>query len=167
MKKTLPQKTAALLFACCVMLSSTECFATITFTYDAAGNRTKRENVIHMGARQANIDEYEQTTDIFDEQTADIFNEQITDIFKEELPEMKISIAPNPTRGILHVAISNAKTLQGAEIRIFNPQGRLIKQVNDVFEMTTLDISTQPNGMYIMQIVLNNKEISTWKIIKN
>ena len=159
-KNTLSQKAAALLFACCVMLGSSECFATIKYDYDAAGNRVKRHyNEVPMNARKANLDDDEQTADIFDEQTADIF--------EEELPEMKISVAPNPTKGILQVQISNAQTLQGAEIRLYSPQGTLIRQVNNLSELITLDISSQPNGIYIMQVVLNNKEISTWKIIKN
>jgi len=159
-KNTLSPKTAALLlFACCVMLVGTECFAAIKYEYDAAGNRIKRYNEVYLPARQANIDDDEQTTDIFDEQT--------TGIYEEELPEMKISVTPNPTKGILQIQISNANTLQGAEIRLYSPQGTLIRQVNNLSEITTLDISDQPNGIYIMQVVLNNKEISTWKIIKN
>lgn len=159
-KNTLSKKIAALLLACCVMLAGTECFAVIKYEYDAAGNRVKRyEPSSQQPARQMNIDDDEQTIDIFDEQT--------TGIYEEELPEMKISVTPNPTNGILQVQISHAETLQGAEIRLYSPQGTLIRQVDNLSEITTLDISSQPNGIYIMQVVLDNKEISTWKIIKN
>ena len=146
-KITLTHKTAMLFFACCVMFGSTECFAAIKYEYDLAGNRTKRYNEVMMPAKMKNADE--QTTDI------------------EELPEMKISVTPNPTKGILQVQITNAETLVGAEIHLYNPQGVLIRQLHNLSEMTILDISTQPEGIYIMQIVLNSKEISTWKIIKN
>ena len=147
--KRLTSKAAMLLLACCVLFGSTECFAAIKYKYDAAGNRTQRYYEAPKNAKMANADE------------------QTTDIYEEELPEMKISITPNPTKGILQVQITNAETLQGAEIRLYNPQGTLIRQFHNLSETTTLDISNQADGIYIMQIVLENKEISTWKIIKN
>ena len=148
-KNPLSPKTAALLFAGCVMFAGTECLAAIKYEYDDAGNRIRRFEEIPMHAKMKNADE------------------QTTDIFEEELPEMKISITPNPTKGILQVEITNAETLQGVEILLYNPQGTLIKRLGNLAEQTTLDISSQPDGIYIMQIVQNNKKISTWKIIKN
>ena len=148
-KRTLSRKMAALLVAYCMMFGITECFAAIEYKYDAAGNRVLRKNSPMNNAKMKNYDEL------------------TTDIFEEELPEMKIAIFPNPTQGILQVEISNAVTLQGTEIRLYNPQGVLIKQISNLSEQTTLDISSQPDGIYIMQIVMNNHEISTWKIIKN
>ena len=151
MKKNLSQKKyATVIIACIGLMLSAGSFAAIKYEYDDAGNRKRRYNPdVPMYAKKANADE------------------QTTDIFEEELPEMKISITPNPTRGFLQVEISNAETLQGAEIRLYSPQGMLIRKINNLSETTTLDISNQPGGIYIMQIVLNNKEISTWKIIKN
>jgi hypothetical protein len=131
------------------LMLSIPAYARIVYEYDAAGNRVLRKNEVSMQAKKANADE------------------QTTDIFEEELPEMKISIFPNPTKGILQIEISNANTLQGVEIRLYNPQGALIRQLSNLSEMTTLDISEQSGGIYIMQIVLNDNEISTWKIIKN
>ena len=151
MKKNLSQNYAAVIIVCISLMFGANCFATIKYEYDAAGNRVLRYNEIPMPAKQF-VD------------TAEV---QTTGIFEEELPEMKISITPNPTQGLLQVEISNAETLQGAEILLYNPQGLLIKQLGNLSEMTTFDISAQPDGIYVMQIVLNKNNISTWKIIKN
>ena len=149
MKKILPRKYATVIIVCISLILGADCFAGIKYVYDTAGNRELRYNPdIPMYAKGA-------------------AEELTTDIFEEELPEMKISITPNPTRGILQVEISNAETLQGVKILLYNPQGMLIKQLGNLSEQTTLDISSQPDGIYVMQIVSGRNNISTWKIIKN
>ena len=151
MKKILSQKCAVIIIACISLMFGADCFAGIEYKYDAAGNRVLRENKIPMQAKRF----------------VDAAEEQTTDIFEEELAEMKITIFPNPTKGLLQVKISNAETLQGTEILLYNPQGTLIKRFGNLSELTTLDISSQPDGIYIMQIVSGKNIISTWKIIKN
>ena len=154
MKKKPSPKRTALIIAAAIMFG-TNTFAAIKYDYDAAGNRILRYNEIPMNAKRL--------ADAAQEQT----EEQAAGIFEEELPEMKISIFPNPTQGLLQVEITNAENLQSVEIRLYNPQVVLIRQMNKLSEMTTLDISSQADGIYVMQIVSEKNIISTWKIIKN
>ena len=151
MKKILSRKYATVIIVCISLMFGTDSFADINYEYDAAGNRVLRNVIPMMQARQM----------------ADDLEEQTTGIFEEELPEMKITISPNPTKGLLQVEISNAENLQDVKILLYNPQGALILQLSNLSELTTLDISSYSDGIYLMQIVSGKNSISTWKIIKN
>jgi len=151
MKKILSRKNTVIIIVCIKFVFGTVSFAGIKYEYDTAGNRILRYNEIVM------------KSDNFAENA----EEQTVNIFENELPEMKISIFPNPTKGLLQVKISNAVALQNAEILLYDPQGKLIKQHGKLSELTILDISAQPEGAYIMQIVSGKHIVSAWKIIKN
>ena len=86
--------------------------------------------------------------------------------YEDVLSEMKITIYPNPTRGMLRVDISGSYVSKDARIYLYNIQGALITQLTDISETNDLDISSQPEGTYIMRIMLDKNNISTWKIIK-
>lgn len=133
-----------------VLMLAIPTYARIVYEYDDAGNRVLRHEIVMQQARRA-VDNAEETPEVFE----------------EKLAETKISIFPNPTKGILQVEITNAENLQNAQIRLYNPQGVLVTTLNNLSEMTTLDISAQPDGIYVMQIALDKDNISIWKIIKN
>ncbi|MBD8348454.1 leucine-rich repeat protein [Dysgonomonas sp. HGC4] len=114
----------------------------ILFTYDPAGNRIKREIIL------ANTRSAEQPVSFID----------IVD-------NQKVVIYPNPTRGALTVEVSGTVPGKSDIIQIYNMQGHLIKHQSMENIRTSLDISAQPKGVYLMKIIINQKA-TTWKIIK-
>lgn len=87
--------------------------------------------------------------------------------FEDLLAETKITIYPNPTKGMLRVDIAAANAIpKDARIYLYNVSGALVRQLTGVSATNSLDISAQPAGTYIMRIMLDRENVSTWKIIK-
>jgi hypothetical protein len=129
----------------------------VRYTYDASGNRVSRAKVINMPSK-AKSSVGESAT----EETATAEAPKFEDI----LAEMKITIYPNPTKGMLRVDITGGEIPGDAKIYIYNLFGNLIRQVNGISGSNTVDISPQPPGTYIMRIVIDKDHVSSWKIIK-
>ena len=86
-------------------------------------------------------------------------------IYEEKLSETKVTIYPNPTRGMLKVDISGVEKFENARISLYDLTGTLMQQWGSISQSNAVDISDRTPGMYIMQIVYNGNT-SSWKIIK-
>ena len=120
----------------------------IGYAYDMAGNRTKREIVISSLGAMAKK-QYSNSLDVS----------------SEKLREHFVKINPNPTQGNLKVGISGLKNSDKCYLELYSVQGvqSLAFDVNS--DNTDVDISNQPNGIYLLKITINGKS-TTWKIIK-
>lgn len=118
---------------------------TIRYGYDNTGNRTNREIVLtkSKSAQQA----------------------QKVLTYTENFQTKEIVITPNPTKGFINVKISKIDK-DGGQIAIYELSGKLIAKSDALPKGNIIDISTQPDGTYLLQISIK-KEISTWIIIKN
>lgn len=117
----------------------------IKYSYDDAGNRIKREIVL-SSLKSA------------------ISSDQITS-FIEEVADQKIIIYPNPTKGQLTIEITDPENTVTGNLTIFNLRGQVIAKEQISSTRTSIDISTEPRGAYILHININ-EETSAWKIIK-
>ena len=144
-------KRAALIFLLSVVLSMWAgldiCAQRIKYTYDNAGNRLTRQKEIVVQTRGALSDEEEPS------------------VYEEELSETKVTIYPNPTRGMLKVDISGVEKFENARISLYDLTGKLLQQWAGISQSNEIDLSERTPGMYIMQVAYNGK-ISSWKIIK-
>ena len=114
---------------------------TITYSYDACGNRINREIILSRS-----IDTSEKT-------------------FEEKLSENTIIIYPNPTEGLLKIEIKGWEQSENQSISVYNSNGGLINNTIITSSITEIDLSECANGIYILTITYNN-DISNWKIIK-
>ncbi len=114
----------------------------VKYTYDASGNRVKREIVLTKSAVETR-----------------------SDLFTEELANRTIKIYPNPTEGQLKVEVSDFEGSKSVGLTIVNMQGQIVlkKKMNSATE--ELDMSGEASGLYILQINIDG-ENSSWKIIK-
>ncbi len=119
------------------------------FTYDASGNRIDR--VIKL-TKSAHIMASSSTT-----------NEE--KLFEAELDNLDIRIYPNPTKGLLKVDIPNIGDIKPTLI-VYNLQGKQLVNKTVSNRISTINLSGQTAGMYIMRIV-NGQESLEWKIIKD
>lgn len=129
----------------------------VKYTYDDAGNRKSRAKVINMPSMVKSS-----TGETGTEEDAEAEAPKFEDI----LTGMKITIYPNPTRGMLQVDITGGEIPKDAKIYIYNISGNLIRQVNSISGSNTVDISAQPAGTYVMRIMLDKENVSVWKVIK-
>lgn len=114
---------------------------TITYSYDACGNRINREIIL---SRSINTSEK---------------------TFEEKLSENTIIIYPNPTEGLLKIEIKGWEQSENQSISVYNSNGGLINNTIITSSITEIDLSECANGIYILTITYNN-DISNWKIIK-
>lgn len=113
-----------------------------------AGNRTKREIVISSLGAMAKK-QYSNSLDVS----------------SEKLREHFVKINPNPTQGNLKVGISGLKNSDKCYLELYSVQGVQILAFDVNSDNTDVDISNQPNGIYLLKITINGKS-TTWKIIK-
>ncbi|MDD3131892.1 MAG: T9SS type A sorting domain-containing protein, partial [Bacteroidales bacterium] len=77
----------------------------------------------------------------------------------------EISIFPNPTKGILTIAMASWENDGSATLELFSLSGEMILQQEIRHAKTTVDLSAQPAGSYILSISLAGSHRS-WKVIK-
>ncbi|AOW19528.1 hypothetical protein LPB138_02025 [Urechidicola croceus] len=76
----------------------------------------------------------------------------------------KISIYPNPTRGLLNIKIANLSS--DYTIEIFNIQGKVVLSKSMKQSEETVNIENLPTGVYLLKTQINDK-VYTQKIIKH
>lgn len=115
----------------------------IHFTYDAAGNCIRREQVVRQSQQSQRKAQLSDTWD-----------------------NIKVSISPNPTNGVFRVEIVGCKSDDRISLCVKNASGQQIFAKSNVTVSSSIDISNSPSGMYFLQIILNDTCDKSWKIIK-
>jgi hypothetical protein len=77
---------------------------------------------------------------------------------------MKINVYPNPAGNLMQVSIENSNG--HAVLKMYNMSGRLVKEQNMDQQVTELNISNLPAGLYMIH-VNDDTESKTVKFIKN
>jgi hypothetical protein len=116
----------------------------VTYTYDAAGNRTSR--TVDSNLRSAE-------------------QEEQTPVFPETPGDLRISVYPNPTEGRIRIDIQNLPKGETADLRLYSLSGALLMSRQDVVSSTEMDITGQAAGTYLLKLVAG-KQQAEWKIIK-
>lgn len=134
-------------FALLPLVSSAQ--GRIGYSYDAAGNRVKREIIMSAPmamSRQKNLD--------FDEQS-----------FSDMVSGRSVKIHPNPAEGTLKISLPGLKEADVCSIDVYTLRGVHILTQAVKTDNVSVDISSQPAGVYILNMTINNNS-TTWKIIK-
>ncbi len=126
-------------------------FPVIKYEYDQAGNRTNRNMIILHSSelKSAKIS------------NEDNFNEKYID----NINDLKVTIFPNPTDGILNINIEGLEESLNSSINIYNSKGMMIRKSKILGTNNKIDLSAETSGIYIIVIFANNV-YSQWKIIK-
>lgn len=82
----------------------------------------------------------------------------------DEEPYPNLSVFPNPSHGIFN--ITPLASLHTTSIEVYSIQGELVYNSTVSDEQTTINLTTQPPGIYLVKVVNNNKTIYSQKIIK-
>lgn len=119
----------------------------LSYAYDAAGNRTSRAIVLGTRSSDATVN---QTDSVF---------------FEEVLAEKRVKIYPNPVQYELTISITGYEQSMRGEYSLFNLGGTMLVRRGITGEITRVDMSRYPKGIYILNIQLGGRPTS-WKIIK-
>jgi hypothetical protein len=112
----------------------------ISFDYDADGNMQSRYVVTLRSATMAGEEEEEE------EAAASTI----------ELPERKITIYPNPTKGRITIEITPFTPAGNLFLRLYDMGGKLIKSQKVESEQTEMEITGNP-GVYLLDIHLDGE----------
>ncbi len=118
----------------------------VWYGYDACGNRVRREVV---------VDEYNKSL---------YAGEEKRNYTEEQLGEVRVRVYPNPTEGQLKVVLWSEGEIEGS-MEMYDMQGRRVAEIRRAEKENVMDISSEPSGVYVLKMEVNNKK-STWKVIK-
>lgn len=124
----------------------------VSFTYDAAGNRVTRAltlQKINSNAGSLN-DSTEKHTALIEAITID---------------DVEVTISPNPNGGKFKVSISNLNDQSNVKIFLHTMTGKLVFETIKPKPITTVNISNRENGTYILTVIVNGTS-EAWKVIK-
>jgi hypothetical protein len=148
----------------CLLLSNL-CYTQTNFkySYDAAGNRIKREvNAGAMSLAMApvndTIDMLLQEDTVTDTETDVLFEDNTGDAFP-------VILYPNPTYGQFTLSLPDFVREEKGSILVYDQMGKIIVNQKYASASQSFDISNVLLGYYIVHIVVNNKLVVK-KIIK-
>ncbi len=121
----------------------------IGYTYDAAGNRVRREIVLAVPLARASQGELAAG------------NRKITDVIQNHA----VKIFADAAEGILNVSILGLQSTDRCSLVVCTHQGIMLLTERIRGEGATVNISRQPAGVYLLRITLND-HTATWKIVK-
>ncbi|HTF82038.1 MAG TPA: T9SS type A sorting domain-containing protein [Cytophagales bacterium] len=117
----------------------------ISFTYDAAGNRIKRELV----------------TGTFRKEGAAADTLPVPD----QIGAHKFMIYPNPTTATITVLLEEKENALEKEYALLSLSGTLISSRTTKDTQLRFDLSAQPAGVYLLRIREKDDEV-VWRIVK-
>jgi len=117
----------------------------LSIDYDDAGNRINRQIII----LDANYD----GSRFADTLSATPYTDPL------------ISIYPNPTRYFFYLELSEFSDEDSITISLFDEQGREVLNEKIRRQISKIDLSNQPNGMYFLNVFKNGKS-TKWQIAK-
>lgn len=79
---------------------------------------------------------------------------------------VSFSVYPNPTTDFLKINLGNY-TFENLIYQLFDANGKLLETNTINKNETNVEMSNNSRGMYLLKIINNNKELKTFRIIKN
>lgn len=116
----------------------------ISYSYDAAGNRVKREIVMVKTQNQA---------------------KQTSASYSDMVAERQIKISPNPTKGNLRIEVIDGASFEKGEVEVYSLDGIKFISAPIFNKVAMVDICQGANGIYILRVSIDGS-ITSWKIIK-
>jgi len=143
---------------------------TVSYGYDASGNRISRTIIMTMQATpppqdttETVVEEEAVTTSI--QNPEEVEKSLPAEVYTDLLAQTPIAIYPNPTKGLLTVKIAELPQQSVSSLTLFDMLGKIITQQLSLTNENSIDISAQPPGTYIMQIVIDS-HTTNWTIVK-
>lgn len=121
----------------------------IEYAYDNAGNRIRQkvvdlENLSQMNAKH---------------------NEGAQPFLVDSIHSIQATIFPNPTYGLVNVALNGLPPKEIVYSKVFDVSGHLITEQVSTDTQFVLDFASYTSGIYMVQIIVGNEE-TAWKVIK-
>jgi hypothetical protein len=90
----------------------------------------------------------------------------VTGLEEAKSINLSVSVYPNPTTDFLQLKVE-FKTLKDLSFQLFDLQGKLLQSEKLSGTLTQIDMSSYMPSTYFVKVVQSNKEVKTFKIIKD
>ena len=157
MKKFLP--FFAIFYAIFAFQSANAQNQTLNFEYDAAGNCVLKYKTIVLPPSHAPARPTDDTDTTENSQSVE--NQNLEDM----IGDIKITILPNPTKGLLQVDFENKPFETSVSYTIMETNGKYLTSGKSAANPLMLDFSGFQKGVYLLRITVNQKS-ETYKIIR-
>lgn len=137
-------------------------YAQVSYTYDNAGNRIKREITIDKSAEMSADSTLANEAVVSNNSVAIEFTEPA---LEEVFGELEVRLYPNPTKGAVYIQLNRMPHGGKPMVEVWSPNGRLIGKSEITGQVTRINLWGKPSGMYILKTILGGNPVS-WKIIK-
>ena len=139
---------AITLMALAAIFAAVTCYAqqtgTVSFNYDANGNRITRQIEIGGGRGEA----------------------ATATIGAKELHEpLEVSLYPNPTEGRFSVGVAGTESGERVQATVTTVTGEVLHDKTIADKTTEFDLTSQPAGIYLLRLTVRG-ESQVWKVIK-
>jgi len=141
---------AILMFVLCIFISGKA--QTVSYTYDASGNRETR-TIVMGGGLKSEVSQNEE------------MDKDEEEIFQETLGEMTLTIYPNPTTGKLSVRFDNKPGDVKTSVTVYDLNAKIICRKTNIPETSEIDLSQEPAGNYIL-VIRVGEQVSRWQVVK-
>ena len=138
MKRKIVLILIGIIFTSCLFAQTTK----FEYSYDAAGNRTKRVVIIFNHK-----------------------NAQVDTVFNKEEEGLSVAIFPNPVSETLNLEFFGDMTESKIGYEVFTNSGQLIEKEEVVSNVSAIDFSRLAVGMYVLRLKINDK-YKEYKIVK-
>jgi len=148
----MPKKTFFLLLFILVVSSANLFSQSVTFNYDDSGNCVLKYKTVVLGPSFVKNKPGKNDTDTIP-------------IQESLLGERKLTIYPNPTKGVLKIEITGKALENQGRYFVTDLSGKVL--ISGIFEYMSfpVDMTQLPQGGYFIKLVIDNKQ-DIWKIIK-
>ncbi|MBO4531381.1 MAG: T9SS type A sorting domain-containing protein [Paludibacteraceae bacterium] len=119
-----------------ISCATVEAQTSITYQYDAAGNRTLRDYSSSLPRSHPNSE----------------------DEAENRMRDWNIKVGPNPTSGLLRICILGLQESDGCILSLFTLTGIQILSIPAISEQTEMDLSNQACGFYLLVISIGNTQ---------
>jgi hypothetical protein len=87
----------------------------------------------------------------------------LTNVFETHSKEKFVCVYPNPNSGTFTIKLTDISSKH--RITLYNQLGEKIKEIRVVSELTIVNVSDMPTGIYIVQITDQNNIVDVQKVI--
>lgn len=128
------------------------------YEYDAAGNRVLRK-VLELKSFETDSNDNILADNISYTQES-IPKREV--VFEDQIGDVSIRVYPNPTQGELTLQCNASVS---GTYEILSQSGQLLQNGRIVSNISRIDFSSLPSGVYLLRLNMKDKS-ETWKIIK-
>ena len=137
-------KKILFILLCSGLFSISYAQSNLQVDYDDAGNRIQRKVIVLDNNSDSRLS---------DSLQAESYSDDL------------VSIYPNPSRYFFNLEFSNFEDSERIYFQLYDEQGRFVLENEVSNKRTKVDIASQPNGIYILNINRKGK-VSQWQIVK-